>query len=720
VYNQNHNYQKGSDNSNFKATQYSGSNNYNKKDNNQSSKKDFSYYKTDFNNNNQTWDHKNNKNYDHQNNNSNNNNYNTTQNYNNYEKTNNNYNDNYDNNYDNKNKNHHNKKGNNFKQNFNEKKAEKVEKIEVIQRIVDPKSGKHTVQVTHKEFSEKSKPVFNQDLEDDYFDEETYGESNFNEDADEQYDDELYDYGDRSAANFNDDYDDPFAEDIGGLAAKGNKGFQPTAKGLSTKEWKFQGVASLTDKFANKLSLTNNPASYGNSSYNKIDNSYNKNDYAKKSEMMFDNTECFTDYVDRMLSGENKKYSQDITDSYVNVLMIAEKPSIARSIADALGSGKYNTKSVGRGKTIISFEGFFGSARAKFTVSSVMGHVYTSDFQKEHNQWSAIDALDLYEAPIMKIDANPKTHIPSFISSLATGKDILCLWLDCDKEGENICFEVINNTYKYMNKKSYQQIYRAKFSSLTKVDLKAAFNNMRERPNKFESLSVDVRQVIDLKIGVSFTRFLTSSILPGLKGEDEIKLISYGPCQTPTLWFCVNRMKEISSFIPKEYFRIYTDVEVKKIKKRIFYEKNFYEKKATDEFLRKFDNTKKANVMSVEVKVNTKTPPAGMNTVAMLRIASSYLKISPHNTMVIAEKLYTMGYVTYPRTETTKYAASFDFKKALTDFASHAVFGPKINTHILKNYQRYRKISVFYLLYIISSFYIIVLAQLIPFFFFKL
>jgi len=585
-------------------------------------------------------------------------------------------------NYYNKNNNNINYKNNNYENyenknnNFIEKKYKKEEKIEVIQKFVDKSTGKQSGQEVHKEFSETSKPVFNQDLEDDNYDEETLGESNFNEDADELYDDDLYDYRDR-AANYDEGLH-AFKGEFSGGIAKGKKDFQ---KGF-VKGGKNQfGVDSLTDKFSNKLNLNNKSNLISTSA-----NSSNQN-YEKKTELTFENNECFTDYVDKLMSGENKKHTQNITDSYVNVLMIAEKPSIAKSIAEALGAGKYRAKTVGRGKTIINFEGFFGSAKAKFTVSSVMGHVYNSDFSREHNQWSAIDALDLYDVSIIKQDANPKTRIPEFISSLATGKDILCLWLDCDKEGENICFEVINNTYKYMNKKPYQQIYRAKFSSLTKQDLKVAFDNLREGPNKYESLSVDVRQVIDLKIGVSFTRFLTSSILPGLKDE-EIKLLSYGPCQTPTLWFCVNRQKEIHGFIPKEYFRIYTDIEVKKIKKKIYYEKNFYDRKSTDDFLRKFINTKKASVLSVDVKVNQKTPPAGMNTVQMLRIASSYLKISPHHTMVIAERLYTMGYITYPRTETTKYAPSFDLRKALNDLSSHSVFGAKINAHILKDYQR--------------------------------
>jgi len=563
------------------------------------------------------------------------------------------------------------------KQNKNSQLEEKNQKIEVIQRVVDS-YGNPKVQVIHKEYNEKSKPIFQQDLEDDFFDEETFGESNYNEfeDGEELYDDDIYDYANREGGNYNENFDDDIEEDYGiGKTFNEEKSNKKGGFNNSQKK-KFEPIEEITNKFSKNLSISNSSSTFNQTSLN------------KKYNLIFENTESFTDYVDKLMSSENKKYSQDISDSFVNVLMIAEKPSIAKSIADALASSKYKAKTAGRGKTIINFDGYFGNAKAKFTVSSVMGHVYTSDFQKEHNQWSAIDALDLYEVPIVKLEANPKTRIPSFISSLATGKDILCLWLDCDKEGENICFEVINNTYKFMNKKNYQQIYRAKFSSLTKQDLKIAFNNMKERPNKNESLSVDVRQVIDLKIGVSFTRFLTSSILPGLK-EEEIKLLSYGPCQTPTLWFCVNRQKEINSFIPKEYFRIYTDVEVKKIKKRIYYEKNFYDKKTTNDFLLKFNETKKAKVIEVEVKLNQKTPPAGMNTVQLLRIASSYLKISPHHTMVIAEKLYTMGYITYPRTETTKYAPTFDFKKSLNDFSNHSVFGSKINTHILKNYQRY-------------------------------
>ena len=53
--------------------------------------------------------------------------------------------------------------------------------------------------------------------------------------------------------------------------------------------------------------------------------------------------------------------------------------------------------------------------------------------------------------------------------------------------------------------------------------------------------------------------------------------------------------------------------------------------------------------------------------------------MSPHETMVIAESLYTKGYITYPRTETTKYASTFDFKGSLNNFSEHPDFGENVN-----------------------------------------
>lgn len=51
-----------------------------------------------------------------------------------------------------------------------------------------------------------------------------------------------------------------------------------------------------------------------------------------------------------------------------------------------------------------------------------------------------------------------------------------------------------------------------------------------------------------------------------------------------------------------------------------------------------------------------------------MRAASSRLNIGPHNAMQIAERLYTQGYISYPRTETTKYPENFDLLYVFSRF----------------------------------------------------
>lgn len=86
--------------------------------------------------------------------------------------------------------------------------------------------------------------------------------------------------------------------------------------------------------------------------------------------------------------------------------------------------------------------------------------------------------------------------------------DFVALWLDCDKEGENICFEVLDICKKNIPKSNrLQRVYRAKFSSIAKKDIVSAFEGLKHEPNYHEALSVDARQVLDLKIGVAFSRF---------------------------------------------------------------------------------------------------------------------------------------------------------------------------------------------------------------------
>lgn len=70
------------------------------------------------------------------------------------------------------------------------------------------------------------------------------------------------------------------------------------------------------------------------------------------------------------------------------------------------------------------------------------------------------------------------------------------------------------------------------------------------------------------------------------------------------------------------------------------------------------------SVESVTTKDQVKARPLALNTVELMKAASTGLGLGPHNAMTIAERLYTQGYISYPRTETTSYPSNFDLMYA--------------------------------------------------------
>ena len=95
------------------------------------------------------------------------------------------------------------------------------------------------------------------------------------------------------------------------------------------------------------------------------------------------------------------------------------------------------------------------------------------------------------------------------------------LWLDCDREGENICFEVMDAVVPQMRGGGgLRNVYRAKFSAISKSSVENAMKNLA-KPNKDESDAVDARQELDLKMGVAFTRFQTKYFQDKFSGFDR-------------------------------------------------------------------------------------------------------------------------------------------------------------------------------------------------------
>jgi len=384
----------------------------------------------------------------------------------------------------------------------------------------------------------------------------------------------------------------------------------------------------------------------------------------------------------------------------MRVLMVAEKPSIAAALASALaeGSSPSKRKSMvsGASPPVFEYDAPFhalGSMPAHFKVTSTTGHMFSLDFPPEYNNTQQVQPADLFRAPTVHME-DPRPAVSKHLAQEAQDCDVLVLWLDCDREGENICFEVISVARPSLRSTASLRpdgggglpgawmgnVYRAHFSSLAPQDLAEAMMRGLTHPNYNESRSVDARQVIDLKLGVAFSRFQTRYFRANFGTQLGKSLsVTYGPCQSPTLWFCVQRHDQIATFVPRPYWRVQASVDVSTpadqedrgghgpvLVSCASTRGDIWNHSEASAAAASALSSSTAQVLQVAVSRDVRARPLPLNTTDMLRAASDTLGIGPGDAMHLAERLYLAGYTTYPRTETSKYAPAFDTHAVLT------------------------------------------------------
>ena len=202
-------------------------------------------------------------------------------------------------------------------------------------------------------------------------------------------------------------------------------------------------------------------------------------------------------------------------------------------------------------------------------------------------------------------------------------------------------------------------------------------------------MSVDARPIIDYKVGVSFSDLFTDEILEyidigGLHKETHLKkYLSYGPCQTSALWFCVKRKKEIDNFIPSKYYRIYIEILVDKEIQKIYMNQTF----SDFNLALKIKNTLEKNEYCIVDKIRNRkviqVSPEGMKTNTLLKMASSQLNMNPKEASNYAQELYMKGFISYPRTGATKYSPNFNFIENLLMFKNDEKYGKKVKKLLL-------------------------------------
>lgn len=354
------------------------------------------------------------------------------------------------------------------------------------------------------------------------------------------------------------------------------------------------------------------------------------------------------------------------------VLHVAEKPSVAKSLAQTLSSGRCSSRQgTSQYNRLYEFDrdGPVGSLRSSQIVTSVTGHLMTTAFAEPYNNWNSCPVRDLLCEELIPVEWKvppDKQPLKRQLETEARKANVLVLWLDCDLEGEAIAFEVIAVC---MSVNAKMDVWRAKFSSLDRHEVEKAWRTLG-RPDKNKSDAVEARAELDLRSGAAFTRFQTFRVQGKYKGVDD--LVSYGPCQFPTLGFIVERQHEIDAHVPRDFWRIELETvrfdaadERNTTVRWAWRRKRLYERLPAFILFELCHEAKTLQIASVDARPAKKARPLPLQTIELQKRASRWLKISSSETMEIAESLYQRGFVSYPRTETDIFKESCDLKHLL-------------------------------------------------------
>ncbi|GFE52804.1 DNA topoisomerase family protein [Babesia ovis] len=354
-----------------------------------------------------------------------------------------------------------------------------------------------------------------------------------------------------------------------------------------------------------------------------------------------------------------------------SVLNVAEKPSVARNISEILSNGRMRTEfSNAKTNPVYSFSCYLEGRQCKMYFTSVRGHLMELEFDPQYRNWQRTPVEDLFEAPLhFSVNSNCKDVEKNLLHyAKMCGK--LVLWLDCDREGEAIAFEVITVCKRV---KSSITVRRAIFSAVTRHEVETACAQLRD-PNRNLAQAVEARQEIDLRIGSSMTRFMTTRYKDGIRTNS--KVLSYGPCQLPTLGFVVERFRKIESFTSEDFWSIQVYIASDGNEYPFRWDRvQLFDRHAVLTLYEACLENPIAKVTHVTNRSTKRYPPLPLDTVEMHKDAARYLKISSHESMRLAEGLYNKGYVSYPRTETNVFPSSMNLRDLVGMFSGHPQFG---------------------------------------------
>ncbi|MEQ2466465.1 type IA DNA topoisomerase [Niallia sp. Sow4_A1] len=373
-------------------------------------------------------------------------------------------------------------------------------------------------------------------------------------------------------------------------------------------------------------------------------------------------------------------------------LILAEKPSVSKNIADAL---KIKNRQDGY------FEG------NGYIVTWAFGHLLQLNDAKDYDEKMATWKLENFPFIPSKFQYKVKSDSKNkdkpdrgaekqlkIIHRLMKRSDVDTIISACDYDREG---QLIGDSIIY-NLRTEKEVYRLLLNEWTPKEVLNGLENLRSnnelRPLQDAGVS---RQWADWLIGINLTSVATLKYQKG-KG----KALNIGRVLLPTLKIIYDRDKEIETFVPENYYKLQATFLTENGSSYLgAYIENREEKFKSEQYLKELEeqiNGKTAIIADKKVQKKKEYPPFLFNLSNLQGyITSKYKGWTADKVLKVAQSLYEKKYITYPRTasialeeslisKTEKVvnllAADLPFKEEVKFFPSKRIFdNKKVESH---------------------------------------
>ena len=338
-------------------------------------------------------------------------------------------------------------------------------------------------------------------------------------------------------------------------------------------------------------------------------------------------------------------------------LIITEKPSVAREFSKALGENMSNK------------DGYMESEN--YVITWCVGHLVTMCYPDAYDpslkRWS-LDTIPFVPTQYKyQIIDNVKKQF-GIIKGLFHRQDIDIIYNagDSGREGEYIQ-RLVRQEAGYDPKIIWKRVW---IDSQTEDEIRRGIREAKDM-SEYDNLSdaAYLRAKEDYLMGINFSRVLTlkySNSVKNFLGTDKC-VISVGRVMTCVQGMVVKREREIRDFVKTPFYKLIATFERDGVSytgewrvneesaynghPALYKTVGFKEKEIASKMISELDGILQGTVVNVEKKKNNKKPPLLYNLAELQNDCSKLFKISPDETLKIAQELYEKKLTTYPRTD---------------------------------------------------------------------